>query len=140
MTVIGSRPGGGAAMDKVVHFEIPTDDVARASEFYRSIFGWDLQDMSGQGMDYTIVMTVPVDDQQMATERGAINGGMMKRSDDTPSPIITIEVASIDDAMKRISDGGGSVVHPRQEIPGMGAFAYFKDSEGNTMGLWESAR
>ena len=38
-------------MDKVVHFEIPTDDVAQASEFYRSIFGWDLQDMSGQGMD-----------------------------------------------------------------------------------------
>ena len=127
-------------MDKVVHFEIPTDDVARASQFYRSIFGWDLQDMSGQGMDYTIVMTVPVDDQQMPTERGAINGGMMKRSDDTPSPVITIEVASIDDAMKRIEGGGGRVVHPRQEIPGMGAFAYFKDSEGNTMGLWESAR
>jgi len=126
-------------MDKVVHFEIPTDDVARASQFYRSIFGWDLQDMSGQGMDYTIVMTVPVDDQQLPTERGAINGGMMKRSDDTPSPVITIEVASIDDAIKRI-EGGGSVVHPRQEIPGMGAFAYFKDSEGNTMGLWESAR
>jgi predicted enzyme related to lactoylglutathione lyase len=126
-------------MDKVVHFEIPTDDIARATGFYRSIFGWDLQDMSGQGMDYTIAMTVPVDDQQMPTERGAINGGMMKRSDDTPSPVITIEVASIDDAMKRIEDGGGSVVHPREEIPGMGAFAYFKDSEGNTMGLWESA-
>jgi hypothetical protein len=126
-------------MDKVVHFEIPTDDVARASEFYRSIFGWDLQDMSGQGMDYALVMTVPVDDQQMPTERGAINGGMMKRSDDTPSPIITIEVASIDDAMKRIEDGGGALVQPRQEIPGMGAFAYFKDSEGNTMGLWETA-
>jgi len=126
-------------MDKVVHFEIPADDVARASAFYGSIFGWDLQDMSGQGMDYTIAMTVPVDEQQMPTERGAINGGMMKRSDDTPSPVITIEVASIDDAMKRIEGGGGSVVHPRQEIPGMGAFAYFKDSEGNTMGLWESA-
>ena len=127
-------------MDKVVHFEIPTDDVARASEFYRSIFGWDLQDMSGQGMDYTIAMTVPVDDQQRPTEPGAINGGMMKRSDDTPSPVITIEVAAIDEAMTKIEAGGGSVVQPRQEIPGMGAFAYFKDSEGNTMGLWESAR
>jgi len=126
-------------MDKVVHFEIPADDVARATAFYGSVFGWDMQDMSGQGMDYTIAMTVPVDDQQMPTERGAINGGMMKRSDDTPSPVITIEVASIDDAMQRIEAGGGSVVHARQEIPGMGAFAYFKDSEGNTMGLWESA-
>ena len=74
-------------MDKVVHFEIPTDDLSRASEFYRSIFGWDLQDMSGQGMDYTIVMTVPVDDQQRPTQPGAINGGMMKRSGDTTSPV-----------------------------------------------------
>lgn len=126
-------------MDKVVHFEIPTDDLSRASEFYRSIFGWDLQDMSGQGMDYTIAMTVPVDDQQRPTQPGAINGGMMKRSGDTASPVITIEVASIADAMKRIEDGGGSMVQPRQEIPGMGAFAYFTDSEGNTMGLWETA-
>ena len=26
----------------------------------------------------------------------------------------------------------------RTEMPGMGAFAYFKDSEGNVMGLWEA--
>ena len=125
-------------MDKVVHFEIPADDLPRASEFYRSIFGWQLMDMSDQGMDYTIAMTAPVDEQQRPTEPGAINGGMMKRSDDTSSPIITIEVSSIDDAMKRIEDAGGSTVQPRQEIAGMGAFAYFKDSEGNTLGLWEN--
>ena len=59
-------------MDKVVHFEIPTDDLARASEFYRSAFGWDLQNMSGQGMDYTIAMTVPVDDQAGFPTRSAV--------------------------------------------------------------------
>jgi len=32
-------------MDKVVHFEIPADDVARATAFYGSVFGWDMQDM-----------------------------------------------------------------------------------------------
>ncbi len=127
-------------MDKVVHFEIPADDVGRAPKLYDSIFGGKLQDMSGQGMDYTIVMTVPVDDQQMPKERGAINGGMMKRSPHTPSPVITIQVSSIDDALKRIEDEEGSTVHPREEIPGMGAYAYFKDPEGNTMGLWETAR
>ena len=102
-------------MDKVVHFEIPADDMSRATEFYRAIFGWDLQDMSGQGMDYTIAMTVPVDEQQLPTERGAINGGMMKRSADTPSPVVTIEVASIDDAMKRI---GGKRRHDGAAAPG----------------------
>jgi uncharacterized protein len=124
-------------MDKIVHFEIPADDIARAKEFYGSIFEWELEDM--QGMDYTIVRTVPVDEQQMPTERGAINGGMMKRSSDTPSPVITINVDSVDDALKRVEAGGGSIVSPKQEIPGMGAFAYFRDTEGNTLGLWENA-
>ena len=125
-------------MGKVVHFEIPTDDMSRASEFYRSIFGWQLMDMSGQGMDYTLAMTTPVNDQQQPTEAGAINGGMMKRSDDTPAPVITIDVDSIDATLAQIGSAGGSTIAPRQEIPGMGAFAYFKDSEGNVMGLWET--
>jgi predicted enzyme related to lactoylglutathione lyase len=125
-------------MRKVVHFEIPADDMARASEFYRSIFGWQLMDMSGQGMDYTLAMTTPVDEQQQPTEAGAINGGMMQRSEHAPAPIITIDVESIDDALRQIEAQGGSTVTPRQAIPGMGAFAYFKDSEGNTLGLWET--
>jgi predicted enzyme related to lactoylglutathione lyase len=36
-------------MDKVVHFEIPVDDVAGAKGFYRSIFGWELTDMDMGG-------------------------------------------------------------------------------------------
>ena len=123
-------------MDKVVHFEIPADDVARAAEFYGSIFGWDLEPVPG--MDYTMIRTVSVDDRQMPTEPGAINGGLMQRGPDTQTPSVTIDVVSIDAAIKAIEDSGGSVVRPRTEIPGMGAFAYFKDCEGNTMGLWEN--
>jgi uncharacterized protein len=124
-------------MDKVVHFEIPADDVTRAKEFYGSIFEWDLQDYPE--MQYTIVMTVPVDDKQMPTQPGAINGGMMKRSNTTPSsPVLTIGVQSIDEALKKIEAGGGETVTPRTPIPGMGAFAYFKDTEGNTLGLYET--
>ena len=125
-------------MGKVVHFDIPTDDMARASGFYRSVFGWQLMDMSAQGMDYTLAMTTPVDEQQQPTEPGAINGGMMKRSDEIPNPVITIDVPSIDATLKDIEAQGGSTIAPRQEIPGMGAYAYFKDSEGNVMGLWET--
>lgn len=122
-------------MDKIVHFEIPADDVGRAKEFYGSIFGWELDDVPG--MDYTMVRTVAVDEQQMPTEPGAINGGLMQRTPETSSPVITIDVDSIDDALKRVEAAGGSTVRPRTEIPGMGAFAYFKDTEGNTLGLWE---
>jgi predicted enzyme related to lactoylglutathione lyase len=125
-------------MGKVVHFEIPADDVERAKGFYSSVFGWRLQDMPEMG--YTIIQTTDVDEQtQLPTEPGAINGGMMERVPDTPAPVITIEVGSVDDALKQLEAAGGSVVRPRTEIPGMGAFAYFKDPEGNTLGLWESA-
>jgi uncharacterized protein len=127
-------------MAKVVHFEIPADNVDRAKNFYGSVFGWELETMQMEGGgDYTSVKTTAVDDQtQMPAEPGAINGGMFQR-DGGPlaSPVITIDVDAIDDALKQIEAEGGSTLTPRTPIPGMGAFAYFKDTEGNIMGLWE---
>jgi uncharacterized protein len=128
-------------MQKVVHFEIPADDVERAKNFYGSIFGWELQTMQmGEG-EYTSVKPTAVDEQtQMPTDPGAINGGMMQRDPRvTTAPVITIDVDGIDDALKQIEDQGGSTITPRTPIPGMGAFAYFKDPEGNVLGLWETA-
>jgi predicted enzyme related to lactoylglutathione lyase len=123
-------------MRSVVHFEIPADDVARAKEFYRSVFDWQVQDMPG--MDYTILRTSEVDENQMPTTPGAINGGLMRRNQDTPAPVLTIDVESIDQALKHVQAAGGRVVRERTEIPGMGAYAYFTDPEGNTLGLWET--
>jgi predicted enzyme related to lactoylglutathione lyase len=126
-------------MDKVVHFEIPVDDAERAKRFYGSAFDWDLTDNDmGGGEMYTTATTVAVNEQMMPTEPGAINGGLMKRVSHTPSPVITIGVDSIDDTLKKVEAEGGGTVTPRTPIPGMGAFAYFTDSEGNVMGLWET--
>ena len=127
-------------MQKVVHFEIPADDVERAKSFYGSVFGWELQTMQMEGGEYTSVKTTAVDEQtQMPTEPGAINGGLYQRSEQAPStPVITIDVDAIDTALKQVEDKGGSTVVPRTPIPGMGAFAYFQDPEGNVLGLWET--
>ncbi len=125
-------------MRKVVHFEIPADDVDRAKNFYGSIFGWDLQTQQmGEG-EYTSVMTTPVNERSQPTEPGAINGGMMQRTETTPGPVITIDVDGIDDVLKQVESAGGTTITPRTPIPNMGAYAYFKDSEGNVMGLWET--
>ncbi len=124
-------------MRGVVHFEIPADDVARAKEFYGSVFDWQLQDMPD--MNYTMARTTEVDEQtQVPASPGAINGGLVPRSADTPTPVVTVDVASIDQALKQVEAAGGRVVRPRTEIPGMGAFAYVTDTEGNTLGLWEN--
>jgi predicted enzyme related to lactoylglutathione lyase len=126
-------------MRKVVHFEIPAEDLDRAKNFYGSIFGWQLQSVPMAGGEYTMAMTTPVDEQtQVPTEPGAINGGMMQRDERTPAPVITIDVEAIDGALKEIEAAGGATVTPRTAIPGMGAFAYFKDPEGNVLGLWET--
>ena len=125
-------------MDKVVHFEITFDDHARAKEFYSSVFDWRLDDNDMGGVVYTTATTTPINEQMRPTEPGAINGGFTSRGTDTPSPVITIGVDSIDDTLKKVEAGGGKVVTPRTPIENMGAFAYFIDSEGNTMGLWET--
>ena len=124
-------------MDKVVHFEIPADDVERAQKFYKSVFGWEIDHMPE--MNYTIVRTVKVGEDRMPVEKGAINGGMMKRGD-FKSPVITIQVDNIEKAVERVKKQGGSLVQGKQSVGDMGFSAYIKDSEGNVIGLWQSAR
>jgi len=122
---------------KVVHFEIPADDVDRAGNFYRQAFGWDVNAMPG--MPYTIVSTTETDEQGRPTTPGAINGGMMGREEPLTGPVITIEVDDIDAALEQVEALGGSTVLGRQSVGEMGYTAYFKDSEGNTLGLWQNA-
>jgi hypothetical protein len=123
-------------MDGVVHFEIPVDDLERAKAFYGTVFEWGLQ--TDPQMQYTLITTTPIDEQTMRpTSPGAINGGLMERSTKTPTPVITIGVDSVEEALKKVEAEGGSVITPSTPIPGMGAFGYFKDSEGNVMGLFQ---
>lgn len=121
---------------RVVHFEIPADDLGRAQAFYREVFGWQVQPM--EGMDYTAVTTSPVDEQGMPTEPGAINGGMMQREDPVSTPVVTVDVDDVDAALATIESLGGATVLPKQAIGDMGFAAYFRDTEGNLMGLWQS--
>ncbi len=92
-------------MDKVVHFEIPVDDAARAREFYGSVFEWELNEADmGGGNIYTTVTTTAIDEStRLPTEPGAINGGLMQRTADTPTPVITIAV----DVHRRVAEEGG---------------------------------
>jgi predicted enzyme related to lactoylglutathione lyase len=50
-----------------------------------------------------------------------------------------MDVPSIDAALETIERLGGSTVVPKQPVGGMGFTAYVKDTEGNVVGLWETA-
>lgn len=122
---------------RVVHFEIPADDVGRAQQFYRQAFGWTLE--AWPEMNYTMVRTTPTNEQGMPSEPGAINGGMFPREGVLTGPIVTIDVQDIDQALQTIESLGGSTVLAKQPVGDMGFAAYFRDSEGNVMGLWQNA-
>jgi uncharacterized protein len=121
----------------VVHFEIPADNVARAQKFYEKTFGWRMQPMPE--MNYTMVGTAPSDSQGMPTQPGTINGGMGARKAPLSHPVITISVDDIEAALAKVHANGGSTVVPKTPIGPMGFTAYFKDSEGNVVGLWQVA-
>jgi predicted enzyme related to lactoylglutathione lyase len=121
---------------KVVHFEVPFDDADRARAFYADVFGWQIQHMPE--MDYHIVQTGPTSDEGMPSEPGFIGGGMFERQADISKPIITIEVDDMTKALASVADHGGKAVGEPMPVGEMGIAAYFTDSEGNLMGLWQS--
>jgi predicted enzyme related to lactoylglutathione lyase len=124
-------------MDKVVHFEIPFDDKKRAMKFYAEAFDWKLTDMAE--MNYVMAETAAVNEQRMPREPGAINGGLFQRPKEAPHPVIYVGVSSVEQALKKAQAAGGKVVTPLTPIPGMGAYARVTDTEGNVLGLFESA-
>jgi predicted enzyme related to lactoylglutathione lyase len=122
---------------RVVHFEVPFDDGDRARSFYKEAFGWQLMEMPEMG--YTIAMSGPSGDSG-PTEPGFINGGMLPREQAaTPGPVVVVDVASIEDSLEKIGGLGGSTVVGKTPVGDMGFAAYFKDPEGNVVGLWETA-
>lgn len=123
--------------NRVVHFEIPFDDADRASSLYADIFGWQMMPMPEMG--YVMVSTGPTGDQG-ATEPGFINGGMLHREREWTAPNIVIDVANLEEALKAVEEHGGKTVVERQAVGDMGFTAYFRDSEGNLVGLWETAQ
>jgi predicted enzyme related to lactoylglutathione lyase len=124
-------------MAGVVHFEIPADDQERASNFYKEAFGWKIGAVPE--MNYNTATTTPTDEATgRPNEPGAINGGIIGREGDLTTPIITLDVPDIDATLKTVEQLGGSVVAPKDAIPGMGFYAYFRDTEGNVMGLWQN--
>jgi predicted enzyme related to lactoylglutathione lyase len=122
----------------VVHFEIPADDPDKAAEFYRQLFGWEITKFPMGEQDYWVVATGPVDENQMPTEPGMINGGLAKRMAPCQSVVNYVQVESVDDYAKKAESLGAQVLMPKMAVPQMGWFAQLKDTEGNVFGLWQN--
>ncbi len=123
---------------EVGHFEIPADDMARAKKFYSTTFGWKMNEVPG--MDYTMLSTGDADENGRPKKPGYIGGGMGKREGHLQHPVVTIIVEEISHAEKNIEKNGGKILQKKQPIGdgSMGFTGYFKDSEGNIVGLYQA--
>jgi predicted enzyme related to lactoylglutathione lyase len=119
-------------MNPVVHFEMPYDDRSRMAKFYESAFGWQMQ-MMGEDLGNYVVATTTESGESGPKRPGAINGGFFPKKPDWPAqhPSVVIAVDDIRSAMKGVTDAGGKVLGEPMEIPGVGQYVSFFDTEGN---------
>jgi hypothetical protein len=119
-----------------VHFEFPYDDRERIAKFYRTVFGWELK-MLGEEMGNYVVATTAKADAMAGAPAGAINGGFYQRNKDWPAqyPSVVISVPDIKEAMGKITAAGGKVLGEPMEIPGIGQYVSFFDTEENRVSV-----
>ena len=123
-------------MSPVVHFEMPYDNRARMAKFYESVFGWQTR-MLGQDMGNYVLATTTETGESGPKRPGAINGGFFPKKPDWPAqhPSVVIAVDNVKEAIKKVIDAGGRVLGEPMEIPGVGQYVSFIDTEGNRVSM-----
>ncbi len=126
----------GIKMDSVVHFEMPYEKADRLVKFYAQAFGWQMRKLGGEMGDYVTATTTETDENRMVKNPGAINGGFFPKSASPAQyPSVVIAVEDIKAAIERVVDAGGEVLGEPMEIPGIGLYVSFNDTEGNRVSM-----
>jgi predicted enzyme related to lactoylglutathione lyase len=127
-------------MNPVVHFELPSDNRERMAGFYTKAFGWDAEQLGPEMGNYVIVTTSERGTNGFPKQPGMINGGLFQRSKDNQHPSVVIAVDDIREAMRKVEEAGGTIVGGQKQgepddIPGVGLYIAFRDTEGNRLSL-----
>ena len=96
-----------------------------------------MQPMGADMGDYVLATTTPSGSDGRPTGVGAINGGFFPKKPDWPAqvPSVVIAVDDIKAAMGKVKAAGGEVLGEPMEIPGVGQYVSFTDSEGNRVSI-----
>ena len=129
-------------MNPVVHFEMPAEDRKRVAAFYTKVFGWQTQLLGPEMGDYVLATTTESDAGGRPKRPGAINGGFFPKSDEKPAqyPSVVIAVEDIQEHIKKVNKAGGKVLGDPVEIPGVGWYVAFLDTEGNRVSMLQPSR
>lgn len=128
-------------MNPVVHFEMPYENSDRVQKFYSQAFGWQMQNTGAEMNDYVLAGTTETDENRMVKTPGNINGGFFpKNQAPDGGTSVVISVDDIKAATKRITDAGGKIQGEPMEIPGIGQWVVFTDTEGNRASILQPMR
>lgn len=129
-------------MNPVGHFELPANDRVRSAKFYEAAFGWKTKDLGEKMNNYVTVQTDETDDKGMLKETNRINGGIYEKTADMPAqhPSVVIVVEDIKKHVGIVNDAGGKVLGEPTEIPGIGWYVAFEDTEGNNIRMLQPTR
>jgi uncharacterized protein len=124
-------------MNPVVHFELPSKVQKRMITFYTKVFGWQIEMMGADMGNYVVATTTESYKNGRPKMGGAINGGFYEKTKSMPAqyPSFVISVADIKAHMKKVTKAGGKVLGKPMEIPGVGSFVSFMDTEGNRLSI-----
>ncbi|VVB58641.1 Uncharacterised protein [Candidatus Anstonella stagnisolia] len=126
----------------VVHFEMSAEDRGRMRKFYEGAFGWKTHQLGKDMGMYVLVTTTDTDEKQMVTKPGTINGGFYQRmkGPESNAPSVVIEVEDIRESMRKVEKAGGKIIGKPMEIPGVGTYVSFFDTEGNRASMMQPNR
>lgn len=129
-------------MNPVIHFEMPAEDKKRMANFYTRAFGWQTKQLGPEMGEYVVVTTTESDENGRPKKPGAINGGFFQKTNDKPSqyPSVVIHVDDIKQHMRKVEQAGGKVLGEPMDIPGVGLYVSFFDTEGNRVSMLQTAR
>lgn len=125
-------------MNPVVHFEMPYVDATRMAKFYETTFGWETNQLGPDYGNYVMTMTTE-SDQRGPKNPGAINGGFYEKKSDFPMqyPSVVIAVEDVQAAMQKVAAAGGKVLGEPMQIPNVGLYVSFIDTEGNRASMMQ---
>jgi predicted enzyme related to lactoylglutathione lyase len=120
-------------MNPVIHFEMPGEDKTRMAGFYTNVFGWKTHMLGEEMGNYVVVTTTESNEKGRPKNPGAINGGFFQKTDDNALqyPLVVIQVDDMKEHMKKVKEAGGNVLGQPMDIPGVGLYVSFFDTEGN---------
>ncbi|MDQ5860018.1 MAG: VOC family protein, partial [Thermoproteota archaeon] len=104
--------------------------------FYTKVFGWKTEQL-GEDMGNYVLATTTDSDEKGPKKPGAINGGFFQKTDDKPAqyPSVVIAVDNIEEHIKTLERAGGKMLGEPVDIPGVGRYVSFLDTEGNRVGM-----